>query len=112
MAYLLLDERLAIHTNLLEDDSPCYRKTTLNTPSEIKDIYEFILNDLLSDLVKGCDGQFFSGLSDGQRNVLTSGYTSDSPFHSNQDEAFLNRKFIKNLFMPLIYGKTKYSIGY
>ncbi|GER27732.1 DNA-directed RNA polymerase [Striga asiatica] len=73
MSYSLLNEEMAIRTNLIPHPS-----------GKIQDVYTYILQDFKVLL--------YSRLNDNdQRETI---------------ESKLNRKLIKNLFMPLIYGKT------
>lgn len=76
MSYLLLDERIARKTNLIQSPK-----------GEIEDLYTSILNELKYYISKKID---------------------DSVLSSTLCDVF-DRKIVKSIFMPMIYGKTVMS---
>lgn len=82
MSYLLLDKKIAYLTNLIPHKEDTYGKNNIN------DIYTYFLETLKVYLS--------SILQDDIYDIICSGLT---------------RKLIKQLFMPLIYGKTVISMS-
>lgn len=77
MSYFLLNEDMAMRTNLIP-----------HPDGQIQDVYTYLLHDLKLFL---------------QRRL-------NDPFKMEIIESKLDRKLIKSLFMPLIYGKTLNSM--
>lgn len=89
ISYFMLDFELAKYTNLLpakakDDDAP-----------RINDIYDFFVAEL-QEYFKGCE----------QRKII-----KDYAFIISYVSPRLNRDLVKSLLMPLVYGKTAYSMA-
>jgi DNA-dependent RNA polymerase len=83
MSYLLLDKKLAIKTNLIKNKKP--------KMEYIQDIYEDMLKDLK---VYISNEKPTKELTEPLKRVLIKN---------------LDRKLVKSVYMPLIYGKTLMS---
>lgn len=81
ISYLLLDHNFAVNTNLVP------KAIDEDEKRKINDIYTHILEDLKDYLKKV--------LPDDEYSVILKGFP---------------RKLVKSIFMPLVYGKTAYSM--
>lgn len=106
MSYLLNNLDLAKKTNLIPDP---------NSEGKIliQDLYTHLLNEFIVFVVNAVKGFLPRGFPKDKRDnlskVISSIRESENDFLRNVD-TFLNRKVIKGIFMPKVYGKTEHSI--